>query len=95
MADAFAKKLLEDFTGPIPFETDEIIEVIVPKFYFNIKFPYFRKDTENQELCIGLRSVTLFTLGKQKIKRHAFTWESKKKTGNVLKIKRSEDLCQK
>lgn len=88
----YAQAMADQLARRSVFETDEIITEWVPKHYFTIAVPYFRYDHEYEELRIGLESKTLFTWGKKKIKRHAMLWDSKKKTGNVIKFARYPPL---
>lgn len=87
MPDAFLNRFFEWFYEPSPWQTDEMIEEVLPKYQFYIRVPYIRFDSDRQEVRIGLHYVVLFSWGKKKVQRRAYIWESKKKTGGVLKIK--------
>lgn len=91
LTDFYANRMMDQFYAPSPFETDEMIDEVVPKYQFYIKIPYVRFDSDYQEIRIGFSYKVLFTWGKKKVQRRAYIWESKNKKGSVLKINRYEE----
>lgn len=82
--NSFMRGIVDDILNKPSFmQTDELIKETVPAHRLRLPVPYFRWDSDTDELRIGMYQKTLLSWGKKTITRRAFIWEGK--SGKALK----------